>query len=357
MNRKIFASLLFTVLLTLLTTLSQAQKSIWTAEKASTWYDGQSWPRGCNYQPSSAVNQLEMFQSATFDAVSIDRELGWAQQLGFNCMRVFLHHTAWTSDKKGFKDRLETYLSISEKHGIKTILVFFDDCWNDEYHAGRQPEPKKGIHNSGWIRDPGTAIRNNPDSLKMLEAYVTDILNSHKKDERILMWDLYNEPGNSGYGVESLPLLMSVFDWARKVSPSQPLTAGVWNWGQDFKDLNNFQLRNSDVISYHCYAYSDEHRSRIKDLKKYGRPLLCTEYMARRNGSLFQTIMPILREEKIGAINWGFVSGKTNTIFAWDTPISSGKEPDLWFHDILRKDGTPFSVDEIKAIKALTKDK
>ncbi len=253
-----------------------------------------------------------------------------------------------------FKQRLNQYLDISSKHGIKTILVFFDDCWNDEYHAGKQPEPKIGVHNSGWVRDPGTTIRNNPDSLKMLESYVKDIMTMLKDDKRVLLWDLYNEPGNSQYIDKSLPLLKSLFGWARDVNPSQPLSAGVWNWDIKFAELNKFQLENSDVITYHNYGYSDEHRKRIQELKQYERPLLCTEYMARRNGSLFQTIMPILKSEKIGAINWGFISGKTNTVFAWDTPISTGKEPDLWFHDILRKDGTPFSADEIKTIKTLT---
>ncbi|MCQ6957748.1 glycoside hydrolase family 2 TIM barrel-domain containing protein [Mucilaginibacter aquariorum] len=346
--------LLFIPLLLLATQFVNAQNKMWTASKANKWYASQPWFRGCNYQPSTAINQLEMFQAATFDPQTIDKELGWAQGLGFNAMRVFLHHVLWTSDKEGFKRRLNEYLTIANKHGIKTILVFFDDCWNDEYHAGKQPEPKVGVHNSGWVRDPGTDIRNNPDSLKMLESYVKDVVSAHRNDDRVLMWDLYNEPGNSKYLNQSLPLLKAVFSWARQINPSQPLSSGVWNWGKPFDDLNKFQLENSDVINYHNYAYIDSHKKKIEELKKYNRPLLCTEYMARRNGSLFQTIMPVLKSEKIAAINWGFVSGKTNTIFAWDTPVASGKEPELWFHDVFRKDGTPFSAEEVKAIKQIT---
>ncbi len=326
----------------------------WSPEKANQWYASQPWYSGANFQPSTAINQLEMFQEATYDPKTIDKELGWAEGLGMNSMRVFLHHVAWTSDKEGFKKRLDNYLSIAEKHKIKTILVFFDDCWNDKYQAGKQPEPKIGVHNSGWARDPGTDIRNNPDSLKMLEAYVKDIMTTHKNDKRIMVWDLYNEPGNSGYFNKSLPLLKSVFEWARAVNTSQPITAGVWSWGPNFKELNEFQLANSDVISYHHYGYIEAHQRKIDELKKINRPMLCTEYMARRNGSLFQTIMPILKKDKVAAINWGFVSGKTNTIFAWDTPIANGKAPDLWFHDIFRKNGTAFSNAEVRAIKALT---
>jgi hypothetical protein len=329
-------------------------QSVWPVAKVNKWYQAQGWPRGCNFQPSTAINQLEMFQADTFDPATLDKELGWAEGLGFNTMRVFLHHTAWTSDKAGFKKRLDEYLAISTKHGIKTILVFFDDCWNDKYAPGKQPGPKPGVHNSGWLRDPGTGIRNNPDSLKMLEAYVKDIISTHKNDDRVQMWDLYNEPGNNKYVNKSLPLLKLVFGWARAVNPSQPLTSGIWKFTDDFKELNTFQLENSDVITYHSYSYVDAHKKKAEELKKYGRPLICTEYMARRNGSLFQTVMPMLKQENVGAINWGFVAGKTNTIFAWDTPIASGEEPQLWFHDIYRKNGTPFSENEISAIKALT---
>ena len=326
----------------------------WTPDKANQWYQKQGWLRGSNFQPSTAINQLEMFQAATFDPQTIDRELGWAEGLGLNAMRVYLHHFAWTSEKAGFKNRLGQYLQIANKHGIKTILVFFDDCWNDEYRAGKQPDPKPGVHNSGWVRDPGTMILNHPDSLGMLEAYVKDVMTTFKDDERILLWDLYNEPGNSGYFSKSLPLLKNVFTWARAVNPSQPVSVGLWNWDDKFTELNQFQLENSDVVTYHDYVYIDRHKKRIDELRTHNRPLICTEYMARRNGSLFQTIMPLLKAENVGAINWGFVSGKTNTIFAWDTPLPNGREPELWFHDIFRKDGTPFSEDEVRRIKAVT---
>lgn len=332
----------------------RGQDRRWPAEKANTWYEKQGWLRGCNFQPSTAINQLEMFQKKTFDRESIDRELGWAQDLGFNCMRVYLHHILWTTDRDGFLKRLDEYLTISNKHGIKTIFVFFDDCWNDSYAPGKQPAPKVGIHNSGWVRDPGTMIYNHPDSLAMLESYVKDVMKTFSGDDRVLFWDLYNEPGNNKQFNKSLPLLKAVFTWARSVNPSQPVSAGLWKSEKNFQLLNDFQVANSDIITYHNYRHVDHHKAVIDSLKQHGRPLICTEYMARKNGSLFQVIMPLLKNENVGAINWGFVSGKTNTIFAWNTPVPSGAEPELWFHDILRKDGTPFSEDEIKTIKRLT---
>lgn len=336
---------------------SQAQtiSGKWPIEKANEWYNKQGWLVGSNFQPSSAINQLEMFQASSFDTVTINRELGWANKLGMNVMRVYLHHLLWVQDKEGFKKRLNQYLDISSRQGIKTMLVFFDDCWNDTAWVGKQPEPKPGIHNSGWLRDPGTMIHRYPDTTKTLEAYVKDILRSFKNDQRILLWDLYNEPGNNGQLDKSLPLLKKVFAWAREVNPSQPLSAGVWNNDKGFQTLNAFQLENSDIITYHNYNYVEHHQDAIDTLRKFKRPLICTEYMARRNGSIFQVILPLLKKEKVGAINWGFVAGKTNTIFAWDTPIKNGSEPLLWFHDIFRKDGTPFSKSEVETIRSLTR--
>lgn len=350
MKKKSF--LLTVTMMSFVITVS-AQNTKWPEAKAKEWYARQGWLRGCNFQPSTAINQLEMFQAETFDTATINKELGWAENLGFNVMRVYLHHLLWTSDREGFKKRLDTYLTISSRHKIKTLFVFFDDCWNDTAWVGTQPAPKPGIHNSGWVRDPGTMLYRYPDTLRSLEAYVKDVLTTFKNDGRILMWDLYNEPGNSGQFQKSLPLLTKVFQWAREIRPSQPVTAGVWSDGSDFKELNRFQLENSDIITYHNYSYIDNHKTNIDTLRKYGRPLICTEYMARRNGSLFQIITPLLKKENVGAINWGFVSGKTNTIFAWDTPIKDGKEPPLWFHDIYRKDGSAFSNSEVEFLKQL----
>lgn len=331
---------------------AQKERAVWSKEKANEWYAKKGWLRGSNFIPSTAINQLEMWQAATFDPKTIERELGYAQSIGFNAMRIFLHHLAWQEDPAGFKNRIKKYLSIADKYHIGTIFVIFDDCWNDTYHPGKQPAPKIGIHNSGWLRDPGSLYHTEPLLGDTLERYVKDIMTTFKHDKRILLWDLYNEPGNSGNGSKSLPLLEKEFSWARQVNPDQPLSVGVWN--QELKELNNYQLANSDVITYHNYDKEPEHAKAIDILKTYGRPLICTEYMARTRGSLFANIMPLLKKENVGAINWGLVAGKTNTMYAWDTPMPNGGEPKVWFHDIFRPDGTPYSEDEIKLIKSLT---
>lgn len=326
---------------------------VWTVEQAKSWEQEHGWLCGTNFNPSTAINQLETWQSETFDSETIDRELGWAADIGMNCMRVYLHHVAWDVDKEGFKKRIRQYLTIAQNHGIKTIFVFFDDCWNPTYQAGKQPEPKPGIHNSGWIRDPGDLLFDDSTLIYKLEDYVKDILITFKDDNRIVMWDLYNEPGNGNYKNKSLPLLVKVFEWGWEVRPSQPLSSGVWNKSLD--DLNKFQLENSDVITYHNYKGTEEHQTAIDTLKLYGRPMVCTEYMARSRNSLFSNIMPILKAQNIGAINWGLVAGKSNTKYAWDEPIPDGSEPKLWFHDIFYQDGTPYKKEEVDLIKSLTK--
>jgi len=331
---------------------AQQERAVWSKEKASEWYSKKGWLRGCNFIPSTAINQLEMWQKETFDPVTIDRELGYAEGIGLNAMRVFLHHVAWEIDPDGFKKRVDEYLAIADKHHIQTMFVFFDDCWDENYAAGKQRDPKPGIHNSGWIRDPGKLYYDNPALINTLEKYVKDVLTTFKHDKRILLWDVYNEPGNSNYGNKSLVLLGKVFSWGRQINPDQPLSAGLWS--KDLTDLNAFQLKNSDVITYHNYNDEKEHALVIDTLEKYGRPMICTEYMARTRGSKFQNIMPLLKQNNVGAINWGFVSGKTNTIYAWDTPMPDGSEPKVWFHDIFRKDGTPYSREEIELIKSLT---
>lgn len=352
-QKKLLALSVLFFSLTGLQAQGQYQKpgQVWTAEKANTWYTGYKWVSGSDFIPSTAINQLEMWQKETFDAATIDKELGLAQGIGFNTMRVFLHSLAWKEDPKGFKNRVNQYLAIAEKHHIKTIFVFFDDCWNKVPHTGKQPEPKIGVHNSGWMQDPGQPASTNAANFPALEKYVKDVLNSFKNDKRILLWDLYNEPGNSGKGDSSLNLLNKVFSWARDINPSQPISAGVWAW--NLEKLNKFQISHSDVITYHDYSPEPEHLKTVQFLKMMGRPLICTEYMARCNNSRFSTVMPMLKKEQVGAINWGLVSGKTNTIYAWDTPIADGAEPKEWFHDIFRKDGSAYKVGEVDTIRRL----
>jgi len=312
----------------------------WSAGRAQAWADAQPWTLGCNYAPRTAINTLEMWQAATFDPLIIDQELGWAEDLGFNSVRVFLHYLLWQQDAGGFLKRLDRFLEIADRHHIGTMFVLFDDCWDPKASLGPQPEPRPGVHNSGWVQCPGPELLQSPGRWGILEDYVRGVVGFFRGDRRVLAWDLYNEPGNSGYGSRSLPLLRSVFAWARAAAPSQPLTVGIWDESRELAELNRFQAERSDVISFHSYQKREDAERRVASLRVHGRPLLCTEYMIRVEGSRFENILPYFRAEDIGAMNWGLVSGKTQTIFPWGSKEGS-PEPAVWFHDILRPDGAP----------------
>ncbi|MEE4194822.1 MAG: 1,4-beta-xylanase [Anaerolineae bacterium] len=352
----------------------------WTSEQAQAWYAGQPWLRGCDFIPSTAINQLEMWQAETFDVETIDRELGWAEDLGFNSMRVYLHDLLWLQDAKGFKQRINQYLSIAWKHGISTLFVLFDDCWNDHLRLGKQPEPVPGRHNSGWVKSPGSAVLNDLSQWSRLEEYVKDIVSTFGQDERVVVWDVYNEPGNGFVDMLGLSflkkigamvgaawkhlfvpsssemLLKKAFQWAREANPIQPLTAGLWLFAPSMANaINKTCVEMSDVISFHSYNPIEKTQKLVEKLKQYGRPLICTEYMARTANCNFKEHLPYFKQEKIAAYNWGFVSGKTQTIYSWQKQIPSGEEPDLWFHDILRKDGSPYRQEEVDLIREVTK--
>ncbi|MDQ3550241.1 MAG: cellulase family glycosylhydrolase [Bacteroidota bacterium] len=335
-------------------TIAETKGTVWSIEKAHAWYNQHKWITGANYIPHTAINQLEMWQSETFDPQTIDKELGWAEDIGFNTMRVYLHSIAWKQDPQGFKQRVNEYLSIADKHKIKTILVFFDDVWNPNPQAGKQPESKPGIHNSGWMQDPGDPASRDSSNFPELERYVKDVMNHFKNDKRILLWDLYNEPGNSGKRDTSLHLLTKVFQWAREVNPVHPISVGLWAW--DFEKLNAIQLLNSDIITYHNYEDPQWHQRVIEILKASGRPMICTEYMARTRNNRFSNTLPLLKKHNVGAINWGLVEGKSNTIYQWDTPVPDSSQPAEWFHDVFFRNGTPYRQDEINLIKKLNNE-
>ena len=369
MNQRI-PFLLAALLLSVCSSLASAAAQRWTPEQARDWYKQQPWLVGCNYSPSTAINELEMWQPDTFDLPTIDRELGWAEGLGFNTVRVFLHNLPWKDDADGYLRRIDQFLQVADKHHIKPMFVLFDACWDPFPKSGKQRPPQPGLHNSGWVQAPGREYLEDRSRWGELEAYVKGVVGHFKNDPRVLAWDLFNEPDNtnrSSYGKQEPPnkpllalgLLQEEFAWCRDLSPSQPLTTGVWvgNWGDPKKlsPMEREQLENSDVISFHDYAKLPEMKLAVEHLRRYGRPLLCTEYMARPMGSTFETILPYLQEQNVAAYNWGFVAGKTNTIYPWDSwqhPYAS--EPPVWFHDIFRTDGTPYNSQETHDIKELT---
>jgi hypothetical protein len=339
----------------------------WTEEKINNWYNQHGWLLGCNYAPSTAVNQLEMWEAETFDPATIDRELGWAADLGFNTIRVFLHNLLWEHDAAGLLQRMEIFLSIAHRHHIGVMFVLFDSVWNPFPEKGKR-EYKIGVHNSGWLQSPGLDILRDEKKHEGLKGYITGVLTHFANDARVHVWDLHNEPCNTNkasYGAHepenkadlSYVLLKKTFGWAREVNPSQPLTAGVWigEWSKEkIKSLDQFMLQNSDIITFHNYDSPEEMERRILQLQRFNRPILCTEYMARGFNNTFESILPVFKKHNVGGYSWGLVAGKTQTNYAWDSwSVTYDGEPNLWFHDIFRADGTPYKEEEISFLIGL----
>ncbi len=345
-----------------------AEPSRWSVDRANRWYQAQGWLVGANYVPSTAINQLEMFQAGTFDPRRIAAELAVARQHGLNTMRVFLHDQLWAQDRRGFQTRLAQFVGIAARHRIKPLFVLFDSCWDPHPRSGPQRAPKPGVHNSGWVQSPGAERLGDRRYIPVMQDYVTGVLSQFRNDDRILGWDLWNEPDNPAREYRSVErsdkielvanLLPQVFGWARSVNPAQPLTSGVWNgeWGDPASRsaISSIQLDNSDVITFHCYDQPAAFESRIDELAPQGRPMLCTEYMARSRGSTVDGVLPVAKRRNVGAINWGFVAGKTQTYLPWDSwdhPYAA--VPKVWFHDLLRPDGRPFADGEMQTIQRL----
>jgi hypothetical protein len=368
------AAINFFLLLPVLRAQDSSVPQRWTEDKAAAWYAAQPWPVGANFLPSNAINELEMWQADTFDPITIDRELGWAQSIGMNTMRVFLHNLPWERDPKGFQQRIDAFLVIASRHHIRPVFVLFDSCWDPFPKLGPQHPPIPGVHNSGWVQAPGASVLSDPAQYSRLESYVEGVVGAFASDQRILAWDVWNEPDNtndSSYGKNEpknkseivLQLLPQVFAWARSAHPVQPLTSGVWHgdWSslEKMPAMARVQIEQSDVISFHNYGWPEEFEKRIQELQQYHRPLICTEYMARGAGSLFDTVLPVAKKYRVGAINWGLVAGKSQTYLPWDSwqrPYVE-RPPTIWFHDVFYPDGKPYRQREVDIIHSLTSEK
>jgi hypothetical protein len=344
----------------------------WTETQAREWYARQGFLVGANFVPATAINELEMWQAATFDPARIDLELGWAAAIGMNTMRVFLHDLAWQQDQQGFLRRVDQVLTIAAKHRIRPMLVLFDSVWDPFPAVGPQRPPRPGVHNSGWVQSPGKVALEDPSHWPRLEAYVKGVVGRFKDDARVLAWDVWNEVDNPNDPAYSslepknkmelvLALLPQVFAWAREAGPVQPLTSGLWRGGDwskltELPAIDRLQLALSDIVTFHSYDPPTQLETRIRQLQGYNRPIICTEYMARGNGSTFEGSLPILKKYNVGAINWGLVQGKAQTHLPWDSwrrPYVD-RDPTVWFHEVFRNDGSPYDPKETALIKSLT---
>lgn len=348
----------------------------WSTARAQSWYKEHGWACGFNYLPRTAVNWSEMWQADTFDLPVIEQELAWAESYGYNALRTNLPFIVWQHDREGLLMRIDAFLEIAARHHIQVMLTLTDDCGfsGDEPWFGPQKPPVPGVHNSQAAASPGRAIVMDPDKWPQVEAYVRDILTHFSSDTRIAIWDLYNEPGNRGIFLSpqeyaeadvaleeyALQMVRAVFRWARSVSPSQPLTVGAWHvaherWGTLKHPIDAAALELSDIISYHAYVPAAIQSDILHTLSQFNRPVLCTEWLSRHTHCVFSEQLPLFSAFDTGCYHWGLVQGKTQTWLPWPGVNKSHPDPQsLWFHDVLKPDGTPCCSDEMRLVKQLT---
>ena len=331
----------------------------WSEEKANEWYASQPWPVGCVYMPSYGGTPVEIWGKEYFKPEVVDSELALAEDLGFNAIRLFLCDVVWQEDPKGFMNRLEETVRLADKHGMRILMTFFTNGGTIKNpYTGPQPQPVPGVHNSVWMSSPGKDVVNNPEKWPIIERYLKQVMKRYRNDPRILAWCLYNEPEHSD-GFDTIHFIKAVYRWAREVNPSQPITSPMCalpDARSYNKPISDFICANSDIISFHCYDDINRTRQFVDYALQFGRPVLCSEWMARTRGSDYPSILPLFKEKKIGSFSYGLVNGKQQCQYPWNTvvdgkPVPFTEEPELWFHDLFRPDHTPYDEEEIRFIK------
>ncbi|MET0300685.1 MAG: cellulase family glycosylhydrolase [Flavitalea sp.] len=326
----------------------------WSPKRAWDWYDKQPWICGFNYIPAYAINYTAMWDKTSFDPVAIDKELKLASSTGMNALRAVLQYAVYAEDPAYFKKTLETFIKICDKYKIKFVPALFDDCVFGIEHdpvTGKQPEPLPGWYAWAWSPSPGHSMVVDHSTHPKLEKYVKDIVGTWKSDNRILFWDLYNEPTNGGLGSATFPLLKKVIAAAREVNPSQPLSVGVFDGN---RRLNDICFAGSDIITFHNYDKKEDLERHINDLKKHGRPLINTEWMNRDRKSTITDCIKVFADTNVGCMLWGLVNGKTQTDLNWGHRPGD-PEPKVWQHDLYRGDFTPYDVKEIEILTSTIK--
>lgn len=348
----------------------------WSKEKIWQWYNARAWMRGCNYMSADCANRIDQWQELGFEErfKTTEEELKLMQQTGYNTVRLIIEYVVWKEEHDGFMERFERYISLCEKYGISCMIVLANDCmppknelwampyvgeqhFDRGYHGGK----KRSQHSIQSVPAPHFYL-DDPTTREDYFSMVREIVTKYKNDSRICIWDIYNEPGNANRGSLTLPNLMRLFEIVREISPIQPITSGVWRIKPDesvpLSEVEQYALKNSDIITYHFYGGYNDHIRIIKRLKKEGRPIINTEWLARIFNNDVFSLFPLFYLEKIGCYNWGFVAGKYQTYEPWESIWQSydkggHRDTDFtkWFHDLYRPGHRPYDPKEIEVIK------
>ena len=356
----------------------------WTKEKAWEWYNSRPWIRGFNYVPSDCVGWLEMWQE--YDHASkvetIRRELALAARIGFNAVRQFLAFDVWLYQHDSFMANVEEYISIAAENGLGVMLALISDGGVPKkepvfgevkttrgVHAGEDNAAPEipGIFPSERKWEPSMPIVDpkpkfspvdEPALAEQFYRYVDELAEKYAKDERVIFWNVWNEPGNSNRGTLSVPHIRRAFEILRAHDPIQPLAADLWRFPKNNKLTaeETVAAELSDVISYHDYGSLDHSVRVIEFLRGFGRPMLNTEWLHRVQFNSVYTHLPLYYNNGIGIFNWGLVEGKFHGKEPWENcwrRYAAGEKLDItkWQHDLLRANLRPYDPEEIKKFR------
>lgn len=351
----------------------------WSDERIWDWYNAKPWIRGCNFIGSDCANRIDQWQSYRCEErfATADKELALAEGIGFNSIRVLIEYDVWNQEHDNFMANLERHISIADSHNMTVMLVMSNECcvpkeaykptvlgeqhYDLGYHGGRKISPHQG-------GDETYSIIDEPEIAEKYLQMVKEIITKYKDDERVIAWNLMNEPGNRR-GNKSLEFLEKLFAIAREIDPIQPLAADIWGWvdenGMPYeREIERVALELSDFISFHCYQSFKDLVKQVVRLKKHGRPLMCTEWLCRIKHNNIEEIFPYFFGEKIASYNWGLVASYKTQYFEpynrmWDELENpdidtSGYDITAWQHDLFRPSHNPYNPKEIKIIKEFT---
>ncbi len=352
-------------------------KTQWSAESANRWYEKLPWLRGCNFIGSDCANRFDMWQSyrAREKLLTAERELALCQELGFNTVRIWIIFEAWLNEPEFFMEMLESYLTLCADHKLSVMLCLTneEDLPRGEFEAfeGRkvgEQEYALGYHQGRFPESPKAAARprwHYAQSPKLAPAFwqmIREIVTRYAEDERILCWNVYNEPG-AALDEACVPILERMFQVVRSLDPSQPLTADVWRGlGDNDWPLHREEaiaLQNSDIISFHNYQPFPEFCKAVDQFRTHGRPLFCTEWLHRICHNEVRDTYPLMYIANIANYCWGFVVGKTQTNEPWELTWEQYENPDIptdydftkWQHDLFRPSLRPYDPRETELIR------
>ena len=347
-------------------------KERWSSKQAQEWYSKQGWLRGCNFIGSDCTNRLDMWQSYKSEEklLTAEKELALCEKIGFNTVRLWANFDVYYKEADAFMDILEKYITLCDKYHQKVMMVlayeedlprgdvFIAKEMGEQAYALGEHQGRIPLSKEEEAKTPKHYMEY--DELKdLFIKMVKDIVSKYCNDERILCWNIYNEPGIA-INERSIPILNTLFEVVRSYDPIQPLCADVW------RGLDNGKIKSkeeqlafdlSDIISFHSYLPYEHFVEELSYWNKCERPVFLTEWLHRINHNNIFEIYPLLFLNNIANYCWGFVVGKTQTNEPWpymwyeyEQGIITDFDFTKWQHDLFRPNLRPYDPKEIKLI-------